>query len=156
MTIADPRHWGASFWFVMHAVAEAYPNQPTVEDILDATCFYTSLKSLLPCPACAAHYTQLLQEHPLEEAVKSRYALMQWVNTVHNKVNLKLNKPHVSMDQYRLKTLETPPPAAHAPPGKSLVGGRLLPGALAALLLGAGLVAATVVLRKKPLSRSRR
>eukprot|EP00965_Chrysotila_dentata_P000297 9474-Pleurochrysis_carterae.AAC.1 len=55
--------------------------------------FYTSLQSLLPCPGCAVHYTHLLEQFPVDEAVMSRTALMEWTNRIHNEVNRRLQKP---------------------------------------------------------------
>lgn len=109
--LPDPRYWGSQFWFVMHTTAYFYSDTPTPTEMAHAKDFYTSLKSLLPCPGCAHHYSQMLSEHPIENAISSRMTLMQWVNMIHNEVNRRLGKPIVTFDEYlmRMKHMEAPP-----------------------------------------------
>ena len=109
--LPDPRYWGSQFWFTMHTVAYFYSDTPTPTEMAHAKDFYTSLKSLLPCPGCAFHYSQMLVEHPIENAIMSRMALMQWVNMIHNEVNRRLGKSIVTFEEYlmRMKHVESPP-----------------------------------------------
>lgn len=109
--LPDPRYWGSRFWFTMETIAYFYSDTPSVTEMAHAKDFYTSLKTLLPCPGCAMHYAQLLDEHPVDHAIVSRMALMQWVNMIHNEVNRRLGKPVVTFEEYlmRMKHLEAPP-----------------------------------------------
>jgi hypothetical protein len=109
--LPDPRYWGGKFWFVMHTVAYFYSDTPDPTEMAHAKGFYVSLQSLLPCPGCAAHYSRLLQQYPIEHAIQSRMSLMRWVNTIHNEVNRRLGEPLVSFEEYlwRHRHLEKPP-----------------------------------------------
>ena len=108
--LPDPRYWGSRFWFVMHTVAYFFPDAPTTTEMEDAKRFYEYLRSLLPCPGCAAHYAELLRTHPVERAISSRMALIEWVILIHNEVNRKLGKPIVSVEEYfmSMRHLEAP------------------------------------------------
>lgn len=115
--LPDPRYWGPRFWFTMHTVAYFYPDDPTRDEMLHAKNFYESLQALLPCPACAAHYSRLLKTMPLDGAATSRTNLMTWVNSVHNEVNRRLGKPIVSLEEYLMmhRNLENPPMITYQP-----------------------------------------
>jgi FAD-linked sulfhydryl oxidase len=106
-----PPYWGPKFWFVMETVAYFYSDTPSPTEMAHAKDFYMSLTSLLPCPGCAAHYSQMLQAYPIDHAITSRLGLMQWVNMIHNEVNRRLGKPIVTFEEYlmRMKHIESPP-----------------------------------------------
>ena len=96
----DPRYWGSKFWFVMHTVAEFYPQYPNTDDMANAKNFYTSLRHLLPCPSCAEHYSDLLLKYDIDNHLTSKDSLMRYVNMLHNEVNKRIGKPLVSYEQY--------------------------------------------------------
>lgn len=108
----DPRYWGSKFWFVMHTVAEFYPQYPNNDDMTHAKNFYTSMRYLLPCPSCAEHYSKLLARYNIDHHLASKDALMRYVNLLHNEVNKRIGKAVVSYDQY-LQNLFLP---TEAPP----------------------------------------
>lgn len=115
--LPDPRYWGSKFWFTIHTIAYFYSETPTPTEMAHAKNFYTSLQSLLPCPGCAVHYTHLLKQFPVDEAVMSRTALMEWTNRIHNEVNRRLQKPVVTIEEYLMmnRNLERPPLVSFEP-----------------------------------------
>lgn len=76
----------------MHTVARWYPDYPDASDMRSAREFYTSLRSLLPCPQCAEHYATLLEQYPISAALHNRAELMRWTWTIHDAVNQRLGK----------------------------------------------------------------
>eukprot|EP00965_Chrysotila_dentata_P052810 1752109-Pleurochrysis_carterae.AAC.3 len=100
--LSNPREWGSHFWYVMHTVAYAYPDDPSREVREAAKAFYGSLPHLLPCPSCGHHYNDLLNRYPLDSAIESRMSLVAWVVGIHNHVNIRLGKPAVSMRDHML------------------------------------------------------
>ena len=96
----DPRYWGSQFWFTMHTVAMFYPDFPTSDDMGNARNFFLSLQGLLPCVSCSQHYTQLLIQHPLEPALRSKMELMRWVWTIHDAVNTRIGKKGPRFSEY--------------------------------------------------------
>jgi hypothetical protein len=93
-----PSIWGPILWNTMHIVSLGYPDDPASEVQHAATSFYNSLSFLIPCPVCRDHYTQHIREMP--PAVESKKALVEWVWTLHNRVNRDIGKSEVSFDAF--------------------------------------------------------
>jgi hypothetical protein len=96
----SPAVWGPIFWTTMHIVSLGYSMNPTSQEREAAVQFYESLQYVIPCPICRSHYSEFLKQSPVNEAVKDRNTLIQWVYTIHNQVNKKLNKPELSFEAY--------------------------------------------------------
>ena len=93
-----PSVWGPILWNTMHIVSLGYPDTPTQEMQAAASSFYQSLSFLIPCPICRTHYAAHLKSTP--PATESKTALVEWVWTIHNKVNLDIGKREVSFDAF--------------------------------------------------------
>jgi hypothetical protein len=96
----SPDVWGPIFWNTMHVVSLGYNPEPSKKEQDDAIKFYKSLETMLPCGICRAHYSDFLQEMPIEKAIGSRDDLIYWVFQLHNKVNGNLGKREVTFDEY--------------------------------------------------------
>ncbi len=96
----SPDVWGPIFWQTMHIVSLGYNPEPSKQEQEDAIKFYTSLKTMLPCGICRAHYSEFLREMPVEQAVGSRDDLIYWVFRLHNKVNNNLGKREFTFEEY--------------------------------------------------------
>lgn len=96
----SPDVWGPIFWQTMHIVSLGYNPEPSKQEQEDAIKLYTSLKTMLPCGICRAHYSEFLREMPIEHAVGSRDDLIYWVFRLHNKVNKNLGKREFTFDEY--------------------------------------------------------
>lgn len=96
----SPDVWGPFFWTTMHIVSLGYSPKPSEKEKEAAIKFYESLAYTIPCPICREHYSHFLGEMPIKDAVNSRDELIDWVFTVHNRVNQQLGKPAISFDQY--------------------------------------------------------
>lgn len=94
-----PHVWGPHGWKFMHAVALAYPNDPSLEEKRAAAQFFTSLEYLLPCESCKQNYRKELQSFPLQPALESKQKLNEWLTTLHNSVNERLKKTVMSPEQ---------------------------------------------------------
>lgn len=94
----DTRIWGPHAWMFMHTVSFHYPIQPTEQDKIDIANFFHAMAAVLPCSICKTHFTKLLKEHPIENALDSRNSLTQWVVNAHNMVNRRLGKQELNHD----------------------------------------------------------
>lgn len=95
-----PSIWGPHTWKTIHYIALAYPRQPSPEDRANYAAFFHSLGHVLPCSTCSRHFLSLLMEVPLDAAaLRSSDTLFEWTVKVHNRVNLTLGKPTLSVDQ---------------------------------------------------------
>jgi hypothetical protein len=104
-----PTVWGPIFWNTFHIVALGYSPAPTAADKEGAKKFYDSYATVIPCPICREHYKQQLVELPVDDALHSREALIEWTWVIHNRVNEQLNKPTISLDAFldHMESLET-------------------------------------------------
>ena len=96
----SPDVWGPIFWNTMHIASLGYADEPNDDEKKAATAFFNSLKYIIPCPICRFHYTTILETNPVEPAVASRAALVEWVYVIHNKVNKELGKPEITWEAY--------------------------------------------------------
>jgi mitochondrial FAD-linked sulfhydryl oxidase len=91
---ADKDELGRGSWELIHAMASAYPDEPTTEEQERARSFITSLAYLYPCPHCAEDFQLEITKSP--PRVQSRAALSMWCCEQHNIVNKKLGKKEIS------------------------------------------------------------
>jgi hypothetical protein len=108
----DPHIWGASYWTMLHAAAEAAPEPMTPEARQAYEQLFDSLPHILPCEKC--RYNLLVKyENGLRPPTHSRDALMDGVFRLHNAVNRALGKPEATdRDAYKIKTKEPETPKA--------------------------------------------
>ena len=91
-----PYQWGPYIWGVIHAWALTY--DPANHS--QAAAYFNALPSLIPCPSCASHFTDILTANPVEPWLSDRASLVQWTVDVHNAVNERLGKPIMSLDDF--------------------------------------------------------
>lgn len=103
----NPKFWGPHAWIFLHSITMNYPKEPTENDKLIYVKFFKELQNILPCEKCAYNYKRHLEDFPIEEALGSREAMIQWLINIHNEVNKELDKPIYTYDQvieeYRYK-----------------------------------------------------
>lgn len=88
--------WGPLGWKFMHYMTFAYPDKPSRKERRDAESFFMSLKSLLPCKNCKEEYTNLVNN--CKPKTKSKDSLSRWLVDIHNKVNIRLEKPIITYE----------------------------------------------------------
>ena len=88
----DSDFWGPHAWVFLHSVTAAYPLKPTPEDKRKYKQFFMLLKSVLPCPNCAKHFTSLSEKINIDGYLGSRDQLMYWLYLIHSDVNQQTKK----------------------------------------------------------------
>lgn len=81
---------GQAGWTLLHVMAANTPEKPTEQESARVDAFLHALGHLYPCPTCAAHFRQHIQQHPI--ASSSREALSLWLCEAHNEVNIRNGK----------------------------------------------------------------
>lgn len=92
--------FGPCLWKSMHSIAFTFaadPHNPTPEEQKAAVDFFGSLKTLIPCGACAMHYGKYLEVKPVDTS--SRDSLARWVYDLHSNVNERRHVPNPSFEQ---------------------------------------------------------
>lgn len=82
---------GRHSWYLFHTVLGRFPENPSPserEDLLNYIKYFTRL---YPCGDCASHFLSILEKYPPQTS--TRFAAASWGCSVHNEVNLSLQKP---------------------------------------------------------------
>ena len=95
----DPEIWGPHAWQFLHSITLSYPDNPTLEDKNNHAQFFNSIQNILPCQSCRDHYTQNLQDLPIEQHLDNKESLFRWLVDIHNRVNVMNNKREYSYDE---------------------------------------------------------
>ena len=85
--------WGPPLWKALHIAAHhtQYKSQMATWKML-----LSALRSCLPCPECAGHYTNWHDSHPLHFSMFPtgfNNSIIVWLKDLHNSVNARLGKP---------------------------------------------------------------
>lgn len=91
----DTRFWGPSGWKLLHLITYGYPNTPSNQDKINYGVFFNSMKYILPCKYCRMSLTKFYKQIPVEEHLRTKETLTNWLYQIHNKVNNKLRKQNL-------------------------------------------------------------
>lgn len=95
----DPNVWGPHYWFVLQSMAVQYPitpNEVTKKKYYD---FIQNLPLFIPHTQIGNDFSEYLDKYPVTPYLDSRDSFIKWVNFIHNKINMKLGKPLVSIEE---------------------------------------------------------
>ena len=85
----SPIIWGPKTWFFLESMAIGYPEEPTNDEQTAAKNLLLSLKYLLPCGGCRANYSNFIENKNMDDAVRDRHTLLNFLIDVHNDVRIK-------------------------------------------------------------------
>lgn len=106
------KKWGNAGWIYLTAIVLQYPENPSADDKKHYKAFLTMNGFVIPCIVCRVHYQKNLEKYPLTDKVlSSRRNLANWLNQMHNQVNIDNEKPVVGV----LEMI-----AEYMPPGMAL------------------------------------
>ena len=99
----DPKIWGPHYWFFLHTLAMCYPiypNEVTKKKYYD---FIQNMPMFIPIEKIATYFTKLLDEYPVQPYLDNKESFIRWIWFIHNKINQKLEKPQVSLNDFYVK-----------------------------------------------------
>lgn len=93
--------WAHSLWKYLHTMSTQYPDTPSLPEQLMMRQWLQTLVVTLPCPKCQRHYAEYLNENydNMDTVVASRDNLFQFFVDLHNQVNIRNNKPIISLEE---------------------------------------------------------
>jgi hypothetical protein len=91
--------WGSHLWFSLHTISLNYPLKPNKIDKRDYKNFFINLQEVIPCSVCKTNYKRHLNEHPIDNYLHNRKAIVYWVIDMHNMVNVEIGKKVYSYDK---------------------------------------------------------
>ena len=106
MPAFDPTIWGPHFWFFLHTIAMSYPHHPN--DVTKKK-YYELIQNLplfIPNESIGNDFSKLLDEYPITAYLDSRDSFIRWNHFIHNKINEKLEKPKITLNEFYLRYYE--------------------------------------------------
>lgn len=95
----DPKVWGPRYWFVLHTIALSYPlnpNEVTKKKYYD---FIQNLPLFIPVEDIGNSFSKFIDKYPVTPYLDSRESFIKWMHFIHNKINVALKMPELTMDE---------------------------------------------------------
>ena len=102
----DPKIWGPHYWFFIHTVAMTYPIRPNAITKKKYYEFIQNLPLFIPVETIGNDFNRLLDEYPVTAYLDSREAFVKWMHFIHNKINEKLEKPKITINEFYFRYYE--------------------------------------------------
>ena len=102
----DPNIWGPHYWFFLHTLAISYPHHPNAVTKKKYYELIQNLPLLIPIESIGSDFIKLLDEYPVTAYLDNRESLIKWMHFIHNKINEKLEKPKISINEFYLRYYE--------------------------------------------------
>ena len=93
----DPNIWGPHYWFFLTTVAESYPlypNEVTKRKYYD---LITNMPLFIPDVEMGSQFSEMLDKYPVTPYLNSRESFVRWTHFIHNKYNVLLGKPEITL-----------------------------------------------------------
>ena len=102
----NPEVWGPHYWFVLHTIALTYPDHPNDVTKKKYYDFLHNVPLFLPIKEIGNGFSKMLDKYPVTPYLDSRESFIKWVHFIHNKINVALEKPELTMDEAMIKYYE--------------------------------------------------
>lgn len=103
----NPEVWGPHFWFMLHTMALTYPHHPNSVTKKKYYDFISNLPLFIPVADIGKDFERLLDKYPISSYLDSRTSFTKWMHFIHNKINEKLEKPKINMNDFYIKYYES-------------------------------------------------
>ena len=93
----DPKVWGPHYWFFLHTVAHTYPlypNEVTKRKYYD---LIHNMPLFIPNEKIGNKFSNMLDHYPVTPYLVNRDSFIRWMHFIHNKVNVRIGKPEISL-----------------------------------------------------------
>jgi len=96
----NPEIWGPSFWFFLHTISFHYPLNPN--DVIKKKYydFIMNFHLFIPVEKISKEFNELVNKYPISPYLDSRDSFISWTHFIHNKINEKLEKPKISLEDF--------------------------------------------------------
>jgi hypothetical protein len=96
----DPKIWGPHYWFFLHTLAMTYPHYPNAVTKKKYYEFIQNLPLFIPVEKISKELEQLIDKYPITPYLDNRDSFVRWMHFIHNKINEKLEKPQISLNDF--------------------------------------------------------
>ena len=102
----DPNIWGPHFWFFLHTLTISYPHHPNAVTKKKYYELIQNLPVFLPVELIGNDFAKLLDEYPVTAYLDNRESFVKWLHFIHNKINEKLEKPKITLNDFYFRYYE--------------------------------------------------
>ena len=102
----DPSVLGPHFWFFLHTLAISYPHHPNAVTKKKYYELIQNLPVFIPVDAIGSDFLKLLDEYPVAAYLDNRDSFIKWMHFIHNKINEKLEKPKITLNDFYFRYYE--------------------------------------------------
>ena len=99
----DPKVWGPHYWFFLHTLVMTYPHHPNTVTKKKYYEFIQNLPLFLPVEEISGELSKLIDKYPVTPYLDNRDSFVRWMHFIHNKINEKLEKPYISLNDFFVK-----------------------------------------------------
>ena len=99
----DPKIWGPHYWFFLHTLSMTYPKHPNSITKKKYYEFIQNLPLFIPVEQISSEFSKLLDKYPIAPYLDNRESFIRWMHFIHNKINEKLEKPKISLNDFFIK-----------------------------------------------------
>jgi hypothetical protein len=80
-----------------------HPNAVTKKKYYD---FVQNIPLFIPVESMAGEFSKLLDQYPVQPYLDNKESFIRWMWFIHNKINKKLEKPQISLNDFYVKYYE--------------------------------------------------
>jgi hypothetical protein len=106
MTYLEPKIWGPHYWFFLHTIAMTYPHHPNAVTKKKYYEFIQNLPLFIPVDNISSEFSVLLDKYPVVSYLDNRESFVRWLHFIHNKINQKLEKPQINLNEFYIQYYE--------------------------------------------------
>ena len=106
MKYLDPKVWGPHYWFFLHTLSMTYPIYPNAVSKKKYYDIIQNLPLFIPVENISSEFSRLLDMYPVVPYLDNRESLIRWMHFIHNKINQKLEKPQITLNEFYIKYYE--------------------------------------------------
>jgi hypothetical protein len=96
----DPKIWGPHYWFFLHTLAMTYPHHPNAVTKKKYYEFIQNIPLFIPVEQISKEFERLIDKYPITPYLDNRDSFVRWMHFIHNKINEKLEKPQISLNDF--------------------------------------------------------
>jgi hypothetical protein len=102
----NPEIWGPHYWYFLHTISIIYPKYPNSIIKKQYYNFIMNLPLFIPNKEIAKYFEELLDQYPVSSYLDDNESLIRWFWFIHNKINIKLNKSTITLEEFYIKNYE--------------------------------------------------
>ena len=96
----EQKIWGPHYWFFLHTVAMTYPHHPNAVTKKKYYEFIQNLPLFVPVDEISKELEKMIDLYPIAPYLDNRDSFVRWTHFIHNKINEKLEKPQISLNDF--------------------------------------------------------